>query len=197
MPPLNIPAGDYAVRPYSSITSGLMNTILVSKSKVREWAEHEKAKADSVAESYRQKVEEQQAAVDNQATTLLAVQLERGMQFDNKEGVDEDTDQAESIAARKTSLEEQKHELETEIAKLDDECKSREHRVHGKTRKTRCPYLRAVVSLPLFWNAIHSLSANPTLTDSATLKQALRLMPLHAILALIPLIIHHALQTKF
>jgi len=129
MAPLIVPAGEYSVRPISGFTSKLLDTIAISKSKMNEWAEREKAKADKDAESYRKKVEEQQASIDSQVSSLLAIQAQRGLKVDDTA---EDANQVENIATQKTALEEQQRELEDEISKLSIEHQTREKRIKGK-----------------------------------------------------------------
>jgi hypothetical protein len=131
MPPLlsSTFGAQYDVRPQTGFTRGLMDSILVSKSKLKQWAEFEKAKADKVAEEYRQQLLQEQATIDAKVTSLLAVQLERGL---NVQGKNDDDDQAESIATRKKALEEQRAALEVEIVKLQTEYQNREKRVQGE-----------------------------------------------------------------
>lgn len=129
----------HETRPQTATTgfaSGLMDTILVSKSKLRNWAEMEKAKADAVAESYRQKLMEEQALIDSKMASLLVVQMERGLNVSSAVVDDSSSrgdDKAESIANQKCSLEGQKMELETEIAKLQTEYQKRQKRILGKS----------------------------------------------------------------
>jgi hypothetical protein len=103
---------------------------------MEEWSQHEKAKADAVAESYRNCLAQEQAVIDSQATELLAVQMERGMtllgQNDNE---DNKADPQDNIASRKKALQEQTTNLEIEIMKLQTERDNRERRVHGKALK--------------------------------------------------------------
>lgn len=125
----NIPLGAYDVRPQTGFTSGLLQKLVVSRSKVEEWVQHEKAKAERVAEEYRQQLMIEKAQIDSKTTTLLAVQLERGLSV-KSEG--DENDNAESIANRKSALEEQQTLLQSEIEKLKEEYQSREKRVQGE-----------------------------------------------------------------
>ena len=91
----------------------------------------EKAKADAVAETYRQTLQQEQATIDAQATNLLSLQIERGLNVQgNKEEMSDNM--SESIAARKKILEKTQAMLELEIIKLQTECENREKRVKGK-----------------------------------------------------------------
>ena len=94
------------IQPKTGFTSGLLETILSSKAKMKRWAEFEKAKADQVAESYRRKLVEEQATIDSQGTCLMAVQMERGLNVNDQNSTN-NGDHAESIADKKKALEEQ------------------------------------------------------------------------------------------
>jgi hypothetical protein len=135
MPPFSSSAeidhGDRDMKPQTGFTSGLMDTILVSKSKLQSWAEFEKAKADTVAESFRQNLMQEQASIDSQVTSLLAVQMERGLNVHSDDS-NIDDDQSESLANQKKALEGQQAALEMETAKLQTEHQKREKRVLGE-----------------------------------------------------------------
>lgn len=122
---------DHVVQYQPGFTSSLMNSIIVSKSKMSEWAEMEKAKADAVAETYRQTLLQEQASVDAQAANLLSLQIERGLNVQQNEEETSDS-KSESIAARKKALEKEQAMLELEIIKLQTECENRNKRVKGK-----------------------------------------------------------------
>lgn len=126
-----IPSGNYAVTPQTGFTSGLLDKLVASRSKVEEWVQHEKAKAEKAAEEYRQQLMQEQSQIDTKITNLLAVQLERGLSVTSNEG--EEHDNSESIATRKTALEEQRAMLESEIEKLAKEYQNRENRVKGES----------------------------------------------------------------
>ncbi|KAL3917634.1 MAG: hypothetical protein SGILL_004624 [Bacillariaceae sp.] len=110
-------------------TSNLMETIAVSKSKMNEWARHEKAKADATAESYRQRLMQEQAVIDAKSTELLAVQMERGMKLEAQNDDDASQDTADNIASRKQALEEETSAVQMEIMKLQTEKENRQGRV--------------------------------------------------------------------
>lgn len=105
-----------------------MDTIAASKAKLEEWAQHEMAKADRLAELNRQKVAEEKAKIEEKRTSLLAVQLELGLTVDSS---NQETENSESIATRKQGLEEQQVLLEKEINTLENDFKTREKRVAG------------------------------------------------------------------
>jgi septin family protein len=114
-------------------TSSLMNTIVVSRSKMQQWAEFEKAKADKVAESYRLKLLEEQASIDAQTADLLSVQLERGLKVvDGDESQECNDIQEDNIVSKKHDLEEEKASLQAEISRLEQDFENREKRVSGE-----------------------------------------------------------------
>lgn len=119
----------------TGFTSMLLQSIVTSKSKMEEWAQHEKAKADALAESYRQNLMEQQAMIDSKSTELLAVQMERGMKIDINNSNPEEDNTEDNLASRKQALEEQMTNMQIEIMKLQAEKENRERRVQGKLRK--------------------------------------------------------------
>ena len=125
-------------------TSSLINSIIVSKSKMSEWAEMEKAKADAVAETYRQTLRQEQASIDAQAANLLSLQIERGLNVQENEEEMSDN-KSESIAARKKVLEKNQAMLELEIIKLQTECENRKKGVKGKL-----PIFSCVIPLEIF-----------------------------------------------
>jgi hypothetical protein len=102
-------------------TSSLRETLTLSRCKLDEWVEHEKAKADAQAESYRQAHSEQQQRVDRAVTHLLALQLEGGLT------VSEDERQTEKNAVVK-----QTHAVQLEIADFEQEFEERTARVQGE-----------------------------------------------------------------
>jgi hypothetical protein len=102
-------------------TSSLRETLTLSRYKLDEWVEHEKAKADAQAESYRQAQTEQQQSVDRAVTHLLALQLEGGLT------VSEDDRTSEKNAVVK-----QTHAVQVEIADFEQEFEERTAHVQGE-----------------------------------------------------------------
>ena len=124
----SIPLGGYDSRPHRGFTSSLLATLNASRAKVERWVQHEKTKADAIAEEYRKQFSREQAQIDTKVTTLLALQLERGLAVSSER---DDKDISDSIAVRKSALEEQRSSLESELEKLREEYTSREKRVQG------------------------------------------------------------------
>lgn len=122
----SIPLGGYDSRPNRGFTSSLLATLNASRVKVERWVQHEKTKADAIAEEYRKQFSREQAQIDTKVTTLLALQLERGLAVSSER---DDKDISDSIAVRKSALEEQRSSLESELEKLREEYTSREKRV--------------------------------------------------------------------
>jgi hypothetical protein len=124
----------YEVRPQTSVTSDLINKLIASRSKVEQWVQHEKAKAEKEAEEYRQKLMHEKKSVDTKYANLLALQMQRGLAVSQSEEV-KDHDNLKSIATQKQALEEQQTLLQSEIRKLDLECEIRKKRVQGECFK--------------------------------------------------------------
>lgn len=152
----NVPSGDYDVRPQTGFSSVLMDKLVASRSRIEEWVQHEKAKAEQAAEEYRQQLMQEKAEIEKKKTDLLAVQLERGLSVKNDE---DEHDNAESIANRKSALEEQRAKLESEVEKLKGEYQTREKRVQGRLPET----LNSFVPTPLF-NQVVSLKFRPQIS---------------------------------
>jgi hypothetical protein len=113
-------------------TSEIMDTIRASKVKINEWVEREKEKADAMAESYHQRLQEEQASIDRKAEELRMIKKERGMISQHScSNNDNDNDDGDNLPARKQALEEQAIQLEVEIMKLQTQRKNREERVKG------------------------------------------------------------------
>jgi hypothetical protein len=149
MPPYSSPApapthddNDFG-RPHARVvavstgfTSTLLESIANSKSQMELWAQHEMAKADAVAESYRQCLIQEQAEIDARLTELLTIQMERGMKID-VDTVDkhENSDNNNNLVSRKQALEEQTTALQIEVMKLTTERDNRERRIRGMTKR--------------------------------------------------------------
>lgn len=129
----SIPPGTYDVRPQRGFSSTLMESIALSKAKFEAWVQHEKAKIVKESEEYAKQLAIEQSTVDSKAANLLALQLERGLKV-SEEG--DGKDSAESIAARKKSLEDQRLALQSDIEKLQGERDTREKRVSGENPQT-------------------------------------------------------------
>lgn len=110
--------------PFSSselgFTSSLRETLTLSRCKLDEWVENEKAKADVSAESYRQNLSAQQQHVDRTVTHLLALQLEGGLTVNEDER-----------AEAKKSMVNEKEAVGEEIEALQQELEERTERVKG------------------------------------------------------------------
>jgi hypothetical protein len=107
-------------------TSPLRETLLLSRSKLDEWVEHEKAKADALCEKSRQVCFSRQQRLDTTITNLLALQIQGGMTIvaddGNKSASNKDSS---NQRAKKTEILEQqdaaRREMEQLQAKLADE----------------------------------------------------------------------------
>lgn len=101
-------------------TSQLRETLIVSRSKLDDWVEHEKAKADAAAEQFRQTRNVHQQMIDEKITNLLALQLEGGLSVaETNKPV---TDSAmEEIKAQKEAVKAQMVVLEQQLADKKDQ----------------------------------------------------------------------------
>ncbi|KAG7361399.1 chromosome segregation protein Spc25 [Nitzschia inconspicua] len=126
-------------------SSALLETIAVSKLKMEGWAQNEMAKADAVAESYRQRLLQEQAEIDARSTELLAIQMERGMRINNNENStsSEEESNDNNIVSRKQALEEQVTAIQIEIMKLTTERDNRQRRIQDITLEEKKQQMRA------------------------------------------------------
>ena len=103
----------------------------------------EKAKADAVAEAYRQTLLLQQTEIDRQLTDLLAVEMERGLTTSEETMTSPSTSDHPhggelTIAARKQALEEQRQTIEEELVQLQSKVEQRNKSLQGKFGNRRC-----------------------------------------------------------
>jgi hypothetical protein len=77
----------------------LRQTLFMSRSQLDEWVEEQKAVADAAASVHHADISERQSCIDKSATTLLALQLERGLsvgsnkQEEDRDGVKEEVNE--------------------------------------------------------------------------------------------------------
>jgi hypothetical protein len=113
----------------TGFTSQLRETLSLSRCKLDEWVENEKATADATEEGYRQKLTQQQQAVDGAVTHLLALQLEGGLTVNDK-----DDDKDINKAHDKQSMLKERQAVQEEIEALQQELEERNARVKGACR---------------------------------------------------------------
>lgn len=117
---------------FTGFTSGLLNSIVVSKSKMDDWVEYQKAKIDEREASFQLKLEQEQKSIDSLVTNLLGVQLERGLSLRQSEEEESSSQEDENLSHKKKALQEQQTKLDHDLAKLQSELKNREKRVQGE-----------------------------------------------------------------
>eukprot|EP00980_Cylindrotheca_fusiformis_P023724 scaffold10871_cov177-Cylindrotheca_fusiformis.AAC.4 len=127
--------------PKTGFTVGLFDTIALSKSKLNNWAEIQKAKIDEEAEIYSRKLELEQKAIDSLVANLLGVQLERGLNLGPESSTDDSHN--ENLSKRKSALQEEEKHLRIEIEKLKSEYADREKRVQDIKKEESKQRLRA------------------------------------------------------
>jgi hypothetical protein len=124
------------------LTQNLRETLRSSRQIIDDWAEQECRRADAKASTAKQQLIELQHTLDETATRLLAVQLERGCQISNDTSGTA-TDASSSDHKTPTSglqrLElEQKVQLQTKAnARLDDELAGSKRQWKGKLVEVR------------------------------------------------------------
>ena len=91
-------------------SSSLVETLIVSRSKVDAFIEAQKAIIDSQVIAHNNRVSQEQALIDEQANTLMALRLQRGVH---------DTDTIpKGLVHRKTGLMTQQQKLKEQIITL-------------------------------------------------------------------------------
>jgi uncharacterized protein YjbK len=103
-------------------TCSLRETLTLSRCKLDEWVELEKAKADAQAESYRQAHSEQQQRVDRAVTHLLALQLEGGLTVNEDERETEKNVVVKQTRAVQVEITDFEQELEERTGRVEGEC---------------------------------------------------------------------------
>ena len=118
-------------------SSGLLESIRAGKGKIKAWVENEKQKAEAVAASYRQCLQDQKDDIRRRTEEIRKIQIERGLSFkksqdDGEQGKDKGRNgEDDNLAARKQAMEQQKAEIQLEIMKLQTQRNNREERVKG------------------------------------------------------------------
>uniref|UniRef100_A0A7R9WSN0 Kinetochore protein SPC25 n=1 Tax=Craspedostauros australis TaxID=1486917 RepID=A0A7R9WSN0_9STRA len=114
MPPLATSKYDNPIN-----TTGLLQTIRDSRTKLDGWIQRQKQQADEEAEQYHQVLNAEQSKIDHQVGNLLAVQFQRGL------SMQQNTNEA-SIASRRANLQHQCDALRDEVEHV--QCATEKHR---------------------------------------------------------------------
>ena len=110
-------------------TSKLRSTLILSKSRITEWVEHEKERIDVQAETYRQEVQRHQATLDRAVASLLALQLKGGLNLVEN---DEETKQGdESMMKHSSDLEEEQRQVLHDIERIRQVMQDKEAQIEG------------------------------------------------------------------
>jgi ribosomal protein L29 len=128
-----------------SFTSSLRETLLLNRSRISEWAEHEKEHVDVLAEQHRARAWKQQTQVDKAVTQYLTMQLHT-----NCNVVDDDGENSSSQQPKMTTEElmEQAEELKVEIITLRAKLDVKQATIRGKKEAVvRQALSRYVVSI--------------------------------------------------
>jgi hypothetical protein len=105
-------------------TSSLLETLMVSRSKVDAFVDAQNAAVDSQVIAHNDRVSQEQALIDEQAKNLATLQLERGLSAAN-------ADPVEGLVQRKEELFSQQNKLKEQINKLEDERAMRQKDLEG------------------------------------------------------------------
>lgn len=110
----------------TTFTKQLRQCLIISKSRLAEWVEHEKARADAVSVRENHQQEEVQKTVDNGIAELLALQLEGDLTLSNKEN-----------ASKVGGMDEKQKKLDLEVASLSDAVDGLRLELCEKTHQTQ------------------------------------------------------------
>lgn len=94
-------------------TSSLLTTLRDSRAKLDAFIDDEMEQADAAAAAHEARVAQEQTLVDSQVSTLLQLELERGMSGGNNNDKD-----AVGLAKRRQELARQQEDVQKEIAEL-------------------------------------------------------------------------------
>ena len=108
-------------------TSELRQTLIVSRAKLDEWIELQKAEADAVCEQYRQTRSLHQQRLDQTVTSLLAAQLESGLSVAETSG-------SSANSQKKQDFLEKQQQIREQIAKYQAKLSEKQALVEGAYR---------------------------------------------------------------
>ena len=108
----------------TGFTSKLRQTLIVSRSKLDEWVEHQKAAADAAASVQQAEISEQQTRIDQAVTHLLSLQLEHGFSVscgddDNYKSLSPDDDKR-ALLDKMENINQQIDELSQKLQDTED-----------------------------------------------------------------------------
>jgi hypothetical protein len=124
------------------LTQNLRQTLRSSRQIIDDWAEQECRRADAKASTAKQQLIDLQRTLDETATRLLAVQLERGCQISNGTSGNDTEESSPDHKSLTSGLQrkelEQKVQLQTNAnAALDDELAESNRQLKGKLTEAR------------------------------------------------------------
>lgn len=108
----------------ATFSSDLRDYIFVTRSKIDEWVEIEKAEVDKDFESHRQTVQAHQQQIDESTTQLLGMKMENGL--DIKESAENCSKQ------KKEGFVNQKTTMKAEIETLEERLQNKANESDGK-----------------------------------------------------------------
>lgn len=117
--------------PYSSqlgFTSSLLTTLRESRAQVDAFVESEKERCDQQCVQHEARVAQEQALVDSQVSSLLELELERGLSNNNDSN---NNDNNKGLLKRRQELQRQQEEVKQEIASLQNTQTKRQEELKG------------------------------------------------------------------
>jgi len=120
--------------PYADITQDLRDYIYITRSKINDWVEVEKASIDAAAERYRQTLSMHQKTIDQKTTQLGALKLEGGDSRNKSfNRLSEDDVCSENSRFTKEQLKESQTQVQQEIHMLKGELQNKQEHIQNLT----------------------------------------------------------------
>lgn len=110
----------------TGFSAPLRDFVHLSRDKIHQWVENEKAKVDVLFESRRRMVDAHQSRIDQTVTNLLALQLEGGLTMND----DATTDQA-SLKDKKDQVMKQQEDIKAECEHISTKIEEKRKQLLG------------------------------------------------------------------
>lgn len=122
-------------------TGSLLTTLRESRAKLDAFVDDQMEQADAAAAAHEARVAQEQTLVDAQVSNLLEVELERGLNVNNKGGNDDSTI---GLAKRREELKQKQDKVKNEIEGLQAKHAEREKDLKGKNSRSRTVQTRTI-----------------------------------------------------
>lgn len=113
-------------------SGSLLKTLRDSRAKIDAFCESQMEQADAAAAAHEARVAQEQTLVDTQVSTLLELELERGIGDDKNEV---------GLAKRRQELAQKQQQVQQEIEELHAKEKEREEDLKGKHCTEKCRHV--------------------------------------------------------